>query len=349
MATKSRPTLLPLELAASFLVPHTASLARTCKRLLIATTSPKECNAAWIDLFRRRFPCLANLEKFKHPADARKLVQELLAATPSPLWRPLNPSGQPATSHPMLSMPPCPRDEAGRLMPLGSDVTIAVQLISRGATAAASVPQLYGAVCLDELNLKNATENISMGEMNPQDQTRTLVPLKRVNAAASYFPDEIQVDAVAQTSTPSYGAMCDSHDEILHGRAQQELYAVVGDDVYLLLNRRGPPLPALSTDELLEHLYPVIRRSLLLGVEQLPFVSIWSSEVTRGESGESDSVWRYGHYSLDNNGKLTWHDKSWVWIHFDLPSDDHTLTGHGAFCRALAATPSVRFQRAPGQ
>ena len=86
MAT-TRHTLLPLELAASFLVPHTASLACTCKRLLLATTSPKQCNAAWIDLFRRRFPCLATLEKFKHPADARKLVQELLAATPSPMWR----------------------------------------------------------------------------------------------------------------------------------------------------------------------------------------------------------------------------------------------------------------------
>ncbi len=136
MAT-TRHTLLPLELAASFLVPHTASLACTCKRLLLATTSPKQCNAAWIDLFRRRFPCLATLEKFKHPADARKLVQELLAATPSPMWRSLNPSGQPATSHPILHMPLCPRDEVGRPLPLGSDVTIAVQLISRGATAVA--------------------------------------------------------------------------------------------------------------------------------------------------------------------------------------------------------------------
>ena len=104
MATKSRPTLLPFELAASFLVPHTASLARTCKRLLLATTSPKQCNAAWIDLFRRRFPCLANLEKFKHPADARKLVKELLAATPSPMWRSLVASG-PLSGQPMHGRP----------------------------------------------------------------------------------------------------------------------------------------------------------------------------------------------------------------------------------------------------
>ena len=58
-------------------------------------------------------------------------------------------------------------------------------------------------------------------------------------------------------------------------------------------------------------------------------------------------MWRYGYYNLENNGKLTWHDKSWAWIHFDLP--EQHVNGHESFCRALAATPSVRFQRAPGQ
>ena len=101
-----------------------------------------------------------------------------------------------------------------------------------------------------------------------------------------------------------------------------------------------------SVDEQLEELYTKVRYCLQLGVENMPFVSSWSSEVKRGDTGESDSVWRYGYYNLDNNGKLTWHDKSWAWIHFDLP--EQHLDGHESFCRALAATPSVRFRRAPG-
>ena len=70
------------------------------------------------------------------------------------------------------------------------------------------------------------------------------------------------------------------------------------------------------------------------------------SEVKRGDTGESDSQWRFGCYNLDNDGKLIWDDKSWVWIHFDLPEPQ--LDADISFCRALAATQSVRFRRAPG-
>ena len=79
----------------------------------------------------------------------------------------------------------------------------------------------------------------------------------------------------------------------------------------------------------------------------MPFVSSWSSEVKRGATGEFDSQWRFGVYNLDNDGKLIWDDKSWVWIHFDLPEPQ--TDAHASFCRALAATSPVRFQRAPGQ
>ena len=207
----------------------------------------------------------------------------------------------------------------------------------------ASAPQLYGAVCLDELNIGNATEFMPSGVLNPQDRSNTCMPLKRVNEATSYFPDEIQVDVDNQTTTPSYGAVVTSHKAV---RKQQELYAVVGDDVYLLLNRCDGPNPMFSVDEQLEELYTKVRYCLQLGVENMPFVSSWSSEVKRGDTGESDSQWRFGCYNLDNDGKLIWDDKSWVWIHFDLPEPQ--LDADISFCRALAATAPVRFRHAPG-
>ena len=115
----------------------------------------------------------------------------------------------------------------------------------------------------------------------------------------------------------------------------------------LLLNRRDPSNPITSVDEALEELYTKVRYCLQLGVENMPFVSSWSSEVTRGDTGEFDSQWRFGVYNLDNDGKLIWDDRSWVWIHFDLPEPQ--TDAHASFCRALAATAPVRFQRAPGQ
>ena len=70
------------------------------------------------------------------------------------------------------------------------------------------------------------------------------------------------------------------------------------------------------------------------------------TEVKRGDTGEFDSQWRFGVYNLDNDGKLIWDGRCWVWIHFDLPEPQ--TDAHASFCRALAATSPVRFQRAPG-
>ena len=108
-------TYIALERAAPFACPQQlASLSATCKTMRSATMS----TLVWTPFFRRRFPCLATLENFSSPSDARALVKALLTAAPVPRTPP-------------DSLPACPRDGEGRATPLRGDVILAVQMSVR--------------------------------------------------------------------------------------------------------------------------------------------------------------------------------------------------------------------------
>ena len=138
MASTKNANYLALELAAPFLCPRIGALAATCKELRTASLS----TITWTPFFRRRWPCLATLEHFAAPADARALVKGLLRAVPPPLNQVL---------------PEGPRDAAGRALPLRGEVILAVQLSVRSTGHAFA----YGARRLSELDVH---ERLSGGE-----------------------------------------------------------------------------------------------------------------------------------------------------------------------------------------
>ena len=130
MASTKNANYLALELAAPFLCPRIGALAATCKELRTASLS----TITWTPFFRRRWPCLAAIEHFAAPADARALVKGLLRAVPPPLKQ---------------LLPECPRDAAGRALPLRGEIILAVQLSVRSTGHAFA----YGARRLSELDV----------------------------------------------------------------------------------------------------------------------------------------------------------------------------------------------------
>ena len=130
MASTKNANYLALELAAPFLCPRIGALAATCKELRTASLS----TITWTPFFRRRWPCLAAIEHFAAPADARALVKGLLRAVPPPLKQ---------------KLPECPRDAAGRALPLRGEIILAVQLSVRSTGHAFA----YGARRLSELDV----------------------------------------------------------------------------------------------------------------------------------------------------------------------------------------------------
>ena len=119
-----------LELAAPWLPPDCLAPVAAAGKELKALI---ESNAFWTDFYRRRFPCLATLENYASPSDARALVKGLLHAAPPPY----------------CALPACPRDASGRALPLRGEVILAVQLSVRSTGHAFA----YGARRLSELDL----------------------------------------------------------------------------------------------------------------------------------------------------------------------------------------------------
>ena len=137
MASTKNANYLALELAAPFVCPRIGALAATCKELRAASLS----TITWTPFFRRRWPCLAAVEHFAAPADAHALVKALLHSAP-----------------PLEDDTACPRDAAGRALPLRRDMILAVQLSIRGTGYAVA----HGAARLSEIDLHegvNGEEN----------------------------------------------------------------------------------------------------------------------------------------------------------------------------------------------
>ena len=129
---------LPLELAGPFY--DTATLVAVSKTTKACAAS-KLLAAQWADVFSRRFPCLAALPAFQAPlADAKALVKGLLVATPAPPEPPRRGRSRGGGS----LLPPAPRDDEGRALPLRDTVILAGQLAVRGDTALTHRPLLFG-------------------------------------------------------------------------------------------------------------------------------------------------------------------------------------------------------------
>ena len=141
MASTKNANYLALELAAPFVCPRIGALAATCKELRTASLS----TITWTPFFRRRWPCLAAVEHFAAPADARALVRGLLARRII-----------------LEDDTACPRDAAGRALPLRRDMILAVQLSIRETGRAVA----HGAARLSEIDLH---EGVNGGENKLKD------------------------------------------------------------------------------------------------------------------------------------------------------------------------------------
>lgn len=226
-SAKTNANYIALELAAPFVCPRIGALAATCKELRTASLS----TITWTPFFRRRWPCLAAIEHFASPSDARALVKGLLHAAPPPY----------------CALPACPRDASGRALPLRGEVILAVQLSVRSTGHAFA----YGARRLSELDLYRKPIRLTevkdwMFDMPMDHIDEDFVDGPGLAAALS-LPQRIAVSPEQfRLGTPSAGhVQWGEADEVIHGLLETfcrqadanllpEFYVVAGDDIWLV-------------------------------------------------------------------------------------------------------------------
>ena len=237
-SAKTNANYIALELAAPFLCPRIGALAATCKELRTASLS----TITWTPFFRRRYPCLAAVEHFAAPADARALVKGLLRAVPPPQrWE----------------LPACPRDASGRALPLRGEVILAVQLSVRSTGHAFA----YGARRLSELDPDLHRTQYPRGNNNNEVKDWMFdMPMDHIDqdfvdgpglAAALSLPQRIAVSPEKfLLGTPAaghvqWGEPAEVARRLLETFCRQadanllpEIYVVAGDDIWLL-NQEG--------------------------------------------------------------------------------------------------------------
>ena len=176
-SAKTNANYIALELAAPFVCPRIGALAATCKELRAASLS----TITWTPFFRRRWPCLAAVEHFAAPADAHALVKALLHSAP-----------------PLEDDTACPRDAAGRALPLRRDMILAVQLSIRGSGCAFA----HGTRRLSELDLHRPRTQFDIRDENDVKDWMFDMPMDHIDedfvngpglAAALSLPEKIAV------------------------------------------------------------------------------------------------------------------------------------------------------------
>ena len=243
---------LALELAAPFLCPRIGALAATCKELRTASLS----TITWTPFFRRRYPCLAAVEHFAAPADARALVKGLLHAAPPPQrWE----------------LPACPRDASGRALPLRGEVILAVQLSVRGTGCAFA----HGTRRLTGLDLHPSTpfrsrrrmpQGLDVRVSNGPHRSRRARCGPGLAAALSLPQIAISPEHFLATGTPNadHVPVWGEPDEVIHRLLETfcrqadanllpEIYVVAGDDIWLLSRRRRKSSTRRSFDYYNDH------------------------------------------------------------------------------------------------
>ena len=246
MATSTTATYIALERAAPFACPQQlASLAATCKTMRSATMS----TLVWTPFFRRRFPCLATLENYASPSDARALVKALLTAAPVPRTPP-------------DALPACPRDGEGRATPLRGDVILAVQMSVRSDAVWHRAhnfgtistewyqPFAHGAVRLEARRWNDTLYSLAVPLEVAGDAL--FRELRHVLALPAYF--ELHPEQQAVLGDGSYEGGGDPAEFIpmvletflreSRRFVRQDMYIVAGDQIWLLNNQGLAPVAA---------------------------------------------------------------------------------------------------------
>jgi len=244
-------TYIALERAAPFACPQQlASLAATCKTMRSATMS----TLVWTPFFRRRFPCLATLENYASPSDARALVKALLTAAPVPRTPP-------------DALPACPRDGEGRATPPRGDVILAVQMSVRADAAWHRAhnfgtistewyqPFAHGAIRLAARRWNDTVYSLAV-PLELAEEDALFRELRHVLALPAYFEMRLDQEAVVCDNYEGGGDPAEFIPEILDIFLREcrrfvrlDLYIVAGDQIWLL-NEHGRAPDAGHLDEL---------------------------------------------------------------------------------------------------
>ena len=364
MASTKNANYLALELAAPFVCPRIGALAATCKELRTTSLS----TITWTPFFRRRWPCLATLEHFAAPTDARTLVKGLLRAVPPPY----------------VAAPPCPRDSSGRALPLRGEVILAVQLSIRGSGCAFA----HGTRRLSELDLHRALCSSSRNNHNKLKDWMFEFPMDHIDpdvldgpglAAAISLPEKIVISPEHfRVGTSSAGhVQWGEPDEVIHRLLETfcrqadanllpEFYVVAGDDIWLLSEEDDNFDAEESFDYYNDHFKQPFRfwhsGDYTPSPDDDPHDLPWFPVVRHNQFSWMTARWTHGSYGGDGFADLMesmsvkfgryvslefcawWSDSDLAPRDFDDAAAADTAE-HECLCRILATTRPVRFPR----
>lgn len=337
-------SLLPLELSVPFLVPTgVAPVARVCRALREAALN----NATWIEVFARRYPCLAELPGFDKPADARSLIKSLLA-TPN---------------YDEDSMPPVPRDAQGRAVPLRSETVLVVQLLRRAEWPAAHKPLMKFVGGFAQILADSHHENLRLApnwnfdlfsEFRDDDARNQLLDVLDL-------PDTIEARVRDEDSTPPSAELINRFLRNFDQGLQHEVFVVYGD---LISRIDDPSATCIGEPELsMSYAHDFFFGNNYPGTDETPWFLL-DAEF----DGDTLMPWvlRFGLGSYESETWDATHDGSQS-FRFDLyhsPSceilafwdsaveRDERFEADGGehswpwFCQVLASSEPVRFPRA---
>ena len=361
-SAKTNANYIALELAAPFVCPRIGALAATCKELRTASLS----TITWTPFFRRRWPCLATLEHFAAPTDARALVKGLLRAVPPPYF----------------ASPPCPRDSSGRALPLRGEVILAVQLSIRGSGCAFA----HGTRRLSELDLHRPRTQFDIRDENDVKDWMFDMPMDHIDedfvngpglAAALSLPEKIAVSPERfLVGTPSadnvlvWGEPDKVIPNLLETFCRQadanllpEIYVVAGDNIWLL-NREDKSDASDSFEYYHDHFQGPLHAwhtgHYTPSSDDDPFALPWFPLVWHKHFPWMTARWTLGSYGGDGfadmmesmsvkyDGYVCLEFCAWWSNSYQRDFDDAAAADaaeHECLCQLLATTRPVRFPR----
>ena len=336
-------SMLALELSVPFLVPTgVAPVARVCRALRAAALN----NATWIDVFARRYPCLAELPGFDKPADARGLVKSLRRPR---LWSDL--------------VPPVPRDAQGRAVPLRSETVLVVQVLRRAEWPAVEKPLMKFVGTFEEILDKSHHQTLRLdgnwlfdvdSEPLDDDEESELHGVLDLPATIeAYVGDEDATDEIREIIEEFFRSFDLS--------IQHEVFIVHGD----LISRIDKPSatcierPELTMSNVHDFFdannYPESNEAPWFGVVvefeingRMPYflrfqLASYHCETWDATSDESQSFDCYIYGTPSCEILIKWDDAVERNERFEADPGDHSWPW---FCQYLAASRPVRFPRA---
>mmetsp|Transcript_4518 Transcript_4518/g.14935 ORF Transcript_4518/g.14935 Transcript_4518/m.14935 type:complete len:352 (+) Transcript_4518:153-1208(+) len=344
-------SLLPLELSVPFLVPTgVAPIARVCRALRAAALN----NATWIEVFARRYPCLAELPGFDKPADARDLVKSLVSKEEYDYA---------SKGYDGYTLPPVQRDAQGRVRPLRCDTFLVVQVLPRANWPAAQKPILKFVASFEKL-LDNMRDDIGGNwmfdfESEPIYQTDAFTQI----VDALNLPHTIEARINEEDTTPPAEELIDEFLRSFDENFQHEIFVVHGDSIHRIDTPGGTcrehdelPSAMYHDDFMMANLHPEQAES--------PWFPILA-EFNEGEVmlsrfwlGSYDcETWDATHEGSQSYSLSIYHQPffeilcTWDGLMHDrkdeLDADRGEHSWHW-FCQYLASSRLVKFPRASG-